>query len=589
MPRKRSKLRKPQRSGPRTLRSVRSPTSEVARLRGAFLAWLLDHRLPVHLDPADIWDDVVATVDLAAARAGLTDLGSWTAEQVDVLAAQVPDDDADVLTALPLFLAFLGDTGRWSGTADQLDAALAAAENATSATAEVLEELAGVHVDPATEDAALRALPVVTRAEALLRYVLPRRKVTATGALRRADIAPAAERLGVELGPRKAQSMWDVPGLADTWTTLQDVGLLVVTASEATLSPLAHAWLTGDADQAHQTRLRVAAGHLAALLAQEPDAPWLPHPLDSVLPALAAAALDRPLPIAQVLGLTGSATGAAPPRVGSDAELVRTVAAVPVYGLLTRLTDAGFLRAGETIEAGPGLRAVLARVVIAVLEAQQRFDAMTREDVDLPPPDPALAGQAYRLRIDLAEVDPPVWREVLVDPGTPLDELHQVIQGVFAWDDSHLHEFTAEGAGGRTSRFAPADDEDGWWAAEPTVDESRVRLSQLLGPGPGRLRYRYDFGDSWDHLLTVVDSRPADGPLPRCVAGAGAAPYEDSGGTWGWADKVRAARDPRHPEHADIREWLGLADGGTLDPADFDLTEADESLAHLRSTAVPPG
>lgn len=593
MPKKRSKPRKPPppaHGGPHRLREVRRPAAELARLRGPFLAWLRTHGLPAHIDPAALWDDAVDTVALATARAGLTDLHSWTAEQIEILAGVADADESDVLTVLPLLLAFLGDTGRWSGTPAQLDAAIAAAEEATSPVAEVLAELADVHVDPAAEDAALRALPVVAQAEALLRFVVPRRPVTGTGALRRGDLAAAAELVGVDLGGRTPRSMWDVPRLADVWSALRDVELLVLTPPEATPSLLAHGWLSGNPDQARRARGLVVGGYLTALLTSRPDVPWVADPLDTLLPILAAAAVGRPLPTIQALGdpgdldaLLDSAPGGVP---GSDPALLGALSALPVRTLVHRLADDGFLQVSDTISAPPGLHGVLARFATAVLRAEQQLDAAGRGVLDLPAPDPRLAGQAYRLRIELADAHPAIWREVLVDPGIPLDELHEVIQRVFGWEDAHLHEFTAVGPGRRTARFGPPD--DGWLPrTEGAADESLVRLSQLVGPRRGKLRYRYDFGDSWDHLITVTGSEPAEGPsLPRCTAGAGAAPEEDSGGVWGWAEKVQAARDPRHPEHAHIRDWLGLQDGETLDPDAFDLAEADERLAALRTDSM---
>jgi hypothetical protein len=74
--------------------------------------------------------------------------------------------------------------------------------------------------------------------------------------------------------------------------------------------------------------------------------------------------------------------------------------------------------------------------------------------------------------------------------------------------------------------------------------------------------YRYDFGDSWEHLVTVRESRPANGPLPRCTGGAGASPEEDSGRVWGWTETVRA--------------------GEVRDPQAFDLKATDRRLAALR-------
>jgi hypothetical protein len=73
---------------------------------------------------------------------------------------------------------------------------------------------------------------MVAHTEALLRLLLPRRPVTGTGALRRADIAAAAGLVGVGLGGRTPRSMWDVPRLADIWSVLRDVGLPVVASAE---------------------------------------------------------------------------------------------------------------------------------------------------------------------------------------------------------------------------------------------------------------------------------------------------------------------------------------------------------------------
>lgn len=91
------------------------------------------HELPVHIDQAELWDDAATVVDPATARAGSTDLGSWTADQIGIVAAAaVERDDPELLTAVPFLLAFLTETGRWHGTGAQLDAALQAAAAASS-------------------------------------------------------------------------------------------------------------------------------------------------------------------------------------------------------------------------------------------------------------------------------------------------------------------------------------------------------------------------------------------------------------------------------------------------------------------------
>jgi hypothetical protein len=46
-----------------------------------------------------------------------------------------------------------------------------------------------------------------------------------------------------------------------------------------------------------------------------------------------------------------------------------------------------------------------------------------------------------RLRIELEEVRPRVWRRVEVPVTIRLDRLHRVIQAAMGWENSHLWEF----------------------------------------------------------------------------------------------------------------------------------------------------
>ena len=63
----------------------------------------------------------------------------------------------------------------------------------------------------------------------------------------------------------------------------------------------------------------------------------------------------------------------------------------------------------------------------------------------------------YQLKITLLESEPPIWRRVQV-PGTMLlCCLHDAIQAVFGWTDSHLHQFEKDGK----YWGDPATDEDG--------------------------------------------------------------------------------------------------------------------------------
>jgi hypothetical protein len=49
--------------------------------------------------------------------------------------------------------------------------------------------------------------------------------------------------------------------------------------------------------------------------------------------------------------------------------------------------------------------------------------------------------QLYYLRIQLADIEPPIWRSIVVPGQVTLLRLHQIIQVVMGWTFSHLHQF----------------------------------------------------------------------------------------------------------------------------------------------------
>jgi hypothetical protein len=89
--------------------------------------------------------------------------------------------------------------------------------------------------------------------------------------------------------------------------------------------------------------------------------------------------------------------------------------------------------------------------------------------------------------------------------------------------------------------------------------------------------YQYDFGDSWEHSIKVVEvaAPSAATTYPRCVAGERACPPEDCGGAWGYAELVEALADPQHAQHEELLEWVG----GSFDPAEFDVDQVTSRLS----------
>jgi hypothetical protein len=152
-----------------------------------------------------------------------------------------------------------------------------------------------------------------------------------------------------------------------------------------------------------------------------------------------------------------------------------------------------------------------------------------------------------------------------------LAQLHRVIQKAFGWEDCHLHEFHVGG-----ERFGRPDyDEDFPSDRPPLRDERKTSLTKALG-ARREFSYWYDFGDDWWHdiVVEVREARRVNVARVTLLAGEYACPPEDCGGPHGYAELLSALSDPKHPEHAEMREWAG-----DFDPQRFDLAKAARAVA----------
>ena len=199
------------------------------------------------------------------------------------------------------------------------------------------------------------------------------------------------------------------------------------------------------------------------------------------------------------------------------------------------------------------------RTAVAALPAK-------RKKSDRPAP-------VYQIKVGLRGAKPPIWRRLQVPADISLARLHAVIQVAFDWDDSHLHVFETP-----YGKFGTADTDLGHRAEAP------VTLEQVAPAVKSKIRYTYDFGDDWEHEILVekVLDHDKTATYPRCTGGRRAAPPEDCGGIWGYAELVQILSDPTDPEHEERLEWLGLDDAADFDPARFDAAAVTRALSTLR-------
>ncbi|GAB4363539.1 MAG: plasmid pRiA4b ORF-3 family protein [Kiloniellaceae bacterium] len=174
-----------------------------------------------------------------------------------------------------------------------------------------------------------------------------------------------------------------------------------------------------------------------------------------------------------------------------------------------------------------------------------------------------MADSVIRLKVDLDDTDPPIWRRIEVPAATTLKDLHRIIQAAMGWEDAHLFAFEI----GRQK--AP----------------SRVQLAELAALRIKRIGYLYDMGDNWQHTLRLEKTLAADPAVscPRLLEGAGRCPPEDCGGIPGFYAFLEAIADPQHPDHDDCLDWYG----GPFDPADMDVAQINQQLARIAARRKP--
>lgn len=127
----------------------------------------------------------------------------------------------------------------------------------------------------------------------------------------------------------------------------------------------------------------------------------------------------------------------------------------------------------------------------------------------------------YVLKITLEEIEPAIWRRFIVPDDIPLDRLHDIIQVVMGWQDSHLHEFEING-----KRYQDTPD--------PDMDNDAI----------------------------------------ACLDGERACPPEDVGGTHGYDEFCKILSDKKHPQHDEFKTWCG----GVFDSELFDRNKIDMGL-----------
>lgn len=191
------------------------------------------------------------------------------------------------------------------------------------------------------------------------------------------------------------------------------------------------------------------------------------------------------------------------------------------------------------------------------------FD-MKEKDVDI-----------FTINVSLDKAPFEISRQLEVPSNIRLTTLADMLIYAMGWDGSHLNHFKAKG------EFYEETDAE----TDAFYEESGMRkngqyeysLRDLLSRKGNSIKWEYDFGDSWEHTVTLEKRRKkrADEEYKvRLLKAKGACPPEDCGGVPGYCHLLDVLANPKSPEYLMMKNWVD----DDFDPKKFDINEAQSII-----------
>jgi len=174
--------------------------------------------------------------------------------------------------------------------------------------------------------------------------------------------------------------------------------------------------------------------------------------------------------------------------------------------------------------------------------------------------------KVYQFRIKLEHIEPEIWRVIQVPENYSFWDLHVAIQDAMGWQDRHLHEFILTNPlSGEKRRIGIPSEE---FMDDETIPGWKELIAMYFSMKNKNAIYIYDFGDDWQHVITLekIVPREEKQDYPRCIAGERACPPEDCGSIPGYEDILEILENPDDEEYEETIQWLGE----DYDPEHFD-------------------
>ena len=178
----------------------------------------------------------------------------------------------------------------------------------------------------------------------------------------------------------------------------------------------------------------------------------------------------------------------------------------------------------------------------------------------------------YVLKITIENTHPPVWRRVVIPEKITFENLHEVIQILFDWNDAHLHDFSYP----RDYFQVVMSEEDCTWGDLHLETETQVDFYIKQYPW---IRYTYDFGDCWEHKI-VMEKELEDFQERYAVLLKlrGDHFMEDCGGYFGADDSDRTLADETEINRRLEQLEFSVFESSPVRKSRFEQVEGDDPL-----------
>lgn len=142
----------------------------------------------------------------------------------------------------------------------------------------------------------------------------------------------------------------------------------------------------------------------------------------------------------------------------------------------------------------------------------------------------------YQLKVTLKHLSSPVWRRLEIDSRISFQELHNLIQIAFEWENCHLHSFSVRKSNGvnianQDVEIGSLDEADLFGIVLETItyEEKDEIVGDWLLKEKDKCLYTYDYGEDWEHdiILEKIIQPTENVFYPRCVKAKGISPGEE--------------------------------------------------------------